>query len=200
MEAALECVRTAVAAAGIPLEVRGGAELAIEQLTGLDDADRARFGLGGNPRLVLIEYPYYGLPPSLAEHCARLRLEGVVPVIAHPERNEMIQTRPADLGGVVHAGGIVQLTAASVDGRLGRAAADCARRLLEFEFAHVIASDAHRPGVRQAGLAAAAKSVGDDALAHWLTSSVPGALLAGDELPPRPAPGRRRGLRRYLRG
>ena len=59
------------------------------------------------------------------------------------------------LEDVVRAGAFVQLTAASVDGRLGRAAASCARRLLELELAHCIASDAHGPGVREAGLSGA---------------------------------------------
>jgi hypothetical protein len=62
----------------------------------------------------------------------------------------------------------------------------------------LLASDAHAAGVREAGLSRAARTVGDDALARWLTVDVPGALLAGDDLPPRPASGgpRRRRWRR----
>ena len=67
----------------------------------------------------------------------------------------------------------MQLTAASVDGRLGKAAATCARRLLELELAHCIASDAHGPGVREAGMSAAAEAVGGAELAQWLTYDVP---------------------------
>ena len=52
MSEALATVRVAVAEAGIAIDVRGGGEIAIEQLDRLDPTDLARFGLGGNPRLV----------------------------------------------------------------------------------------------------------------------------------------------------
>jgi protein-tyrosine phosphatase len=193
MSEALASVRVAVAEAGIAIDVRGGGEIALEQLERLDPAALARFGLGGNPRLLLLEYPYYGQAPTLARDCGRLRRDGIVPVIAHPERNQTLQAQPTDIEEFVSAGAYIQLTAASVEGRLGRAAARCARRLLDLELAHLISSDAHGPSVRQAGLSGAAEAVGGGALAHWLTTSVPAALLAGEQLPPRPA-GRRRGV------
>ncbi|RDI74869.1 Capsular polysaccharide biosynthesis protein [Gaiella occulta] len=193
MEAALGLVRSAVAEAGIALDVRGGGEIALDRLGSLADDSLARFGLGGNPRLLLLEYPYHGRPLGLEHECARLRQRGIVTVIAHPERNLSVQERPGDLEEVVRAGAVVQLTAASVDGRLGRASAGCARRLLELELAHLIASDAHAAGVREAGMSQAAAAVGGGELARWLTSDVPAALLEGDELPARPAGLRRRG-------
>lgn len=198
MEEALEAVRAVVADEGLALDVRGGGEVALDRLQQLDLDTRSRFGLGGNPSLLLLEFPYYGLPIGLAHECARLSLEGVVPVIAHPERNPNVQERPGALEPAVRAGGVIQLTAASVDGRLGRASAVCARRLLELELAHLIASDAHTPGVREAGMSAAAATLGGE-LGHWLTSLVPAALLAGDELPPRPLLTHRRRLRRRRR-
>ena len=194
MERALVVVREAIAEAGIDLDVRPGGEIALDRLEALDAETRTRFGLGGNPRLLLIEFPYDGWPETLARECARLRLDGIVPVIAHPERNEYVQERPLEIERLVAAGAVIQLTAASVEGRLGRAPSVCSRRLLEMELAHLIASDAHAPGVREAGLSGAAKAVGGDKLGRWLTSDVPVALLAGDELPPRPSGPRRPGL------
>jgi protein-tyrosine phosphatase len=191
MTSSLDEVRAAVAEAGINLDVRGGGEIALTQLRKLDPGELIRFGLGGNPRLLLIEYPYLGRPPELALECERLTDLGIVAVIAHPERNPSVQERPADLEGAVQAGAVVQLTAASVDGRLGRAAANCARRLLELELAHLIASDAHAPGVRHAGMSNAAMAIANNSLAQWLTSHVPAALLADEPLPPRPALHRR---------
>jgi protein-tyrosine phosphatase len=198
MERALRDVRTAIAGAGVDLDVRPGGEIAIERLESLDDDALRRFGLGGNPGLLLIEFPYYGWPLTLPLECARLRREGIVPVIAHPERNQAVQERPSDIATLVQSGAVIQLTAASIDLRLGRAAAACARTLLDLELAHLIASDAHAPGVRQAGLSAAANAVGG-ALGEWLTNGVPAALLAGTEMPPRPPMPRRRTLRQRLR-
>ena len=87
MERALELVQAAVAEAGIAIEVRGGAEIALDRLPRLDSGMRARFGLGGNPGLVLLEMPYATWPTDLPRVCARLREDGIVPVVAHPERN-----------------------------------------------------------------------------------------------------------------
>jgi len=194
MEAAIALLQRAIANAGIDLDVRPGGEIAIDRLQVLDDDARRRFGLGGNPALLLIEFPYYGWPLTLGRECAELRRDGTVPVIAHPERNQAVQDRPSIVDELVYQGAVVQLTAASVDGRLGRAAAACAHALLELELAHLIASDAHAPGVRQAGLSGAVAAVGGGALGSWLTTDVPAALLAGEELPPRPPPPRRRTL------
>jgi protein-tyrosine phosphatase len=192
MEAALASGREAVVASGIPLEVRGGGEIALDALPGLSPDERSRFGLGGNPRLLLLEFPYVGWPMGLAHIAFELASAGVVAVVAHPERNAEVQERPELLADVVRVGGVVQLTAASVDGRLGRLPAVCSRRLLELGLAHLIASDAHAPSVRQAGMSAARAAVGGEALGRWLTEDVPAALLAGKALPERPASRRRR--------
>ena len=186
MEDALALVRDAVADAGIAIEVRGGGEIALDRLPALDARMRARFGLGGNSMLLLLETPYSSWPLDLARTCAQLHLEHIVPVLAHPERNLTVQEQPDVLEAAVRAGAYVQLTAASVDGRLGRTVAACARKLLELELAHVIASDAHGHGVRDVGMSAAAKAVGGGEMARWLTYDVPAALLANRAPPPRP--------------
>jgi protein-tyrosine phosphatase len=190
MEAALRLLRAAVDAAGVEIELRGGGEIAISALDDLDAATLARFGLGGNPQLILLEMPYYGWPLSLSHQCERLLQSGIVPVLAHPERNPAVTDHTRELAQLIRSGVIVQLTAAAVDGRLGRSAASCTRLLLDLELAHLISSDAQSPGLREAGLSAAAAEVGGD-LGHWLTSAVPAALLAGAPLPPRPDAKRR---------
>jgi tyrosine-protein phosphatase YwqE len=52
---------------------------------------------------------------------------------------------------------------------------------------HLLASDAHAPDLRQVGMSAAARTVGDDELARWLTEDVPAAIVGDGEIPPRPA-------------
>jgi tyrosine-protein phosphatase YwqE len=79
---------------------------------------------------------------------------------------------------------------------LGGAPRIAARRLLDGRLAHLVASDAHAPDVRSAGLSGAAAAAGDASLARWLTRDVPEALLAGAPLPERPESPRRRLLRR----
>jgi protein-tyrosine phosphatase len=182
MRAGLEEVRAAVE--GVVAVVPGG-EVALHELERPLDELRA-FGLAGNPGYLLVETPYLEWPRSAAEQLLQLRRDGIVPVLAHPERNPDIQHRPELLEPVVAMGALVQVTAASVDGRLGRRTSACVRTLVERGLVHMIASDSHSPSVRSAGLRAAADALGDERLAHWLTVAVPGAIVERRDLPPRP--------------
>jgi len=65
---------------------------------------------------------------------------------------------------------------------------------------HMVSSDAHTAGIREVGLSAARKVIGDERLARWLTESVPAAIVRDEPLPPRPTPMRRPGLLARLRG
>ena len=192
MEQLVAQVQEAARASGIAVEVLPGGELDLAYADSLGDDDLHRFGLGGNPNLLLLEFPYVGWPVGLPDLVFRLRVRGYSTVLAHPERNTEVQDRPERLRELVDAGVWVQLTAASVDGRLGRRNAAGARALLDAELAHLVASDAHAPAIRAIGMGAAAEAVGDAQLARWLTHEVPEALLAGKAPPPRPAQTKKR--------
>jgi protein-tyrosine phosphatase len=187
MERLVERVQDAARAVGIAVEVLPGGEIDLAYADSLADDDLHRFGLGGNPNLLLLEFPYIGWPVGLPDLVFRLRVRGFTTVLAHPERNTDVQERPERLRDLVDAGVWVQLTAASVDGRLGRRNAAGAKALLDAELAHLIASDAHAPGIRAIGMGAAAEAVGDAQLAWWLTHEVAEALLAGKTPPSRPS-------------
>lgn len=196
MEDMVALVRNRLRAASIPLELLPGAEIALDVLPQLDDDALRRFGLAGNPSMLLIETPYLGWPLGLAETLFQLRLRGFRAVLAHPERNGEVQDNPRLLESLVAGGLLVQLTAASVDGRLGRDPRNTARRLIELRCAHLLASDGHAPSVRATGLTAAAGSLGDESLAHWMTVEVPDAIVSGTPIPHRPEKVARFGLRR----
>jgi protein-tyrosine phosphatase len=181
------------AAAGIVQLVPGG-ELDLEELRRPVDELR-RFALAGNPRYLLVETPYLGWPLDIGERFFGLRASGITPVLAHPERNADVQQRPELLEPLVATGTLVQVTAGSVDGRLGRRPRDCAAALLARELVHLIASDGHSPSVRAIGMRAAAEAVGDDDLAYWLTTEVPRAIVDDAKLPPRPETVKRKRFR-----
>lgn len=199
MERLVAAVRTAIAEEGIALDVRPGGEIAIDRLSGLAREELRRFGLAGNAAYVLVEFPCYGWPLSLEADLFRVRTAGMTPVIAHPERNRDVQARPERLRALVDGGVLVQLTAASLDGRLGKRTLEAAHALLETGLAHMVASDAHAPDVRAIGMSAAAEAIGDAGLAEWLTHDVPSAIVHGRAVPERP-PRRRRWRRLRRRG
>jgi protein-tyrosine phosphatase len=192
MEQLVDEVNAAARAEGVPVEVLPGGELDIAMLDVLDDVELKRFGLGGNPHVLLLEFPYVGWPIDLRDRVFRLATRGYGVVLAHPERNAEVQESPERLRTLVDAGVLVQLTAASVDGRLGRRPETCARALLDARLAHLVASDAHAPTLRAVGMTAAAEAIGDDSLADWLTKGVPRAIVGGSLVPPRPEPRRTR--------
>jgi protein-tyrosine phosphatase len=180
---------------GIQVEVLHGGEIDLESLGSLDDDDLRRFSLARSGRYLLLEFPYSGWPAGLEETVYGLGLRGLTAVLAHPERNRAVQADPGRLGEAVRLGALVQVTAASVDGRIGRSSQKAADRLLQSGLAHVLASDAHTPEIRGAGLADAAEAVGDDRLAAFLTTEAPAAIVAGEAVPDPPRKGRRR---RYI--
>jgi protein-tyrosine phosphatase len=194
MERRLEELRAAVDAAGIPLELRPGGELSLAELD-RDRAELGRFGLAGNREYLLVETPYFGWPPDLERRLFDLRARGVTPVLAHPERNGEVQEHPELLQSLVEAGTLVQVTAASVDGRIGRRARTTAFRLLELGWAHLLGSDAHTPAIRAIGLSSSVDELDDDELGRWLTVEMPMAIVEGGELPSRPERKRRRRFR-----
>jgi len=185
-------VRAALEERSVPLELRPGGEVALDRLPDLDADELRAFGLGGNPAYLLVEFPYHGWPLDVHDRAFRMRAAGTTLVIAHPERNDEVQAAPERLEPLVRAGALVQLTAASVDGRLGRRARAASAALLDRGLAHLVASDAHGPLVREAGLAEAARAVGSERLGRWLCDEVPRAIVEGTPIPPRPAEGARR--------
>jgi protein-tyrosine phosphatase len=185
MERLADSLRQALRAAAIPLELRAGGEIALDLLPELGDDDLRRFGLAGNPDYLLLEAPYVGWPLELEDTFFQLQLSGFTPVLVHPERNGEVQASPERLAPLVERGTLVQLTAAPLDGRLGPGPQKTGLRLLELGLAHLLASDAHAPTLRQIGMAAV-REIGDDELARWLTEEVPGAIVQNRELPARP--------------
>jgi protein-tyrosine phosphatase len=201
MEAGVERLQHAAAAASLEVDILPGGEVDVEELRRRDGKELARFGLGGNRRYLLLEFPYRGTQLSLQSDVTRLVASGITPVLAHPERNDEIQKRPADLESLVHAGALVQLTASSITGAFGRVARETALALLGLELAHLAASDAHSPSVGRASLRAAVAAL-DDPIAEWLMRDVPAAIVSDTELPERPlgaATRQRRGLRVWRR-
>jgi protein-tyrosine phosphatase len=192
MEGAVAELRGHLAANDVEIDVLPGGEVDLEWLSTMSDDDRKRFTLGQTGGHLLVEVPLVGWPLSLETQVFELRSSGITPLLAHPERNPEVQSNPALLERLTRTGALVQVTAASLDGRLGRRASRTCRRLLELGHVHVLASDAHAPDVRRGGLAQAVRALRDEGLARYLTWEVPAAIVAGEPVPIRTVEPRRR--------
>ena len=191
-----------------PGRAAGGARRLLRLVPGgeldLAELDRpaselVRFALAGNPGYLLVETPYVGWPLDIGDRLFRLLAAGITPVLAHPERNWEVQHRPELLEPLVASGVLVQLTAGAVDGTLGRGSRAAAFTLLERGLAHLIASDGHAPSIRQIGMSKAVAALRNDSLGRWLTVDVPGSIVDGGTLPPRPGQARPRRKRLFGR-
>lgn len=189
MELAVEALRYDFVVQGIDLEIVHGGEIAFGVLFAIPPDELRRFTYAQSGRYLLVESPYRGSLLPFESSVAALHRQGITAILAHPERNPDVQDRPDHVLPLVEAGALVQLTAASLDGSLDRASQHCARQLIELGAVHLLASDVHGPHIgREAGLSAAARAVGDAALARYLTTDAPAAILAGGPIPDAPRP------------
>lgn len=189
MMQAVEEARAAVQAAGVPLTIYEGAEVAIDRMARLSDEDLRGLTLGPTEGFILLETPYAAWPMELETQVGRLATLGIRGILAHPERSAGVQGP----GGIeklelaVGRGLYTQVTAGSLSGRFGRTAKNIANELLRRELVHVISSDSHNVDRRPPRMGEAAADVGDPELAKWLTTDAPLAIVRGERLPPRPA-------------
>jgi protein-tyrosine phosphatase len=188
--AALEEARAAIKAAGVPLKVYSGAEVAIDQMVALSDDDLRAHAIGPGGAYILLETPYAAWPMELENQAGRLATLGIRVILAHPERSAGVQAGGGmdKLEFAVSRGIYTQVTAGSLSGRFGRTAQATAEEMIQRELVHVISSDAHNTDRRPPRIAEAAEAIGAPELAKWLTTDAPLAVVNGDRLPPRPAP------------
>jgi protein-tyrosine phosphatase len=190
MEDGVERLREVLRREAIPLLLYTGGEVAIEWLDRLPVETLRRFGLGGNPDYLLVEFEHYGWPSGLLAAVIRLREHGITVVLAHPERSREVHAEPERLRPLIEAGALVQVTAPAVVGRGGRRAQEAALALIELELAHLLATDVHQASFGWLDREGATAALGDEELLTWLTCDVPGAIVAGAPLPARPHGGR----------
>lgn len=199
--AGIDELQAALDDAGVPLKLMPGAEIALSRAGDLEPDALRSLALGDGSWL-LVEPPFSPGVAGIEAVIDSLLLAGHRLLLAHPERSPSLAKDPERLRPYVDAGLLCQVTAGSLTGAFGRTVQRAARRMVETELVHVLASDAHDGVHRPPGLRDAAAAVHDPELADWLTRAMPAAIADGSPLPPRPereAP-RHGGLLTRLRG
>ena len=108
---------------------------------------------------LLVELSDSLIPRNAGDIFMRMLDAGMRPILAHPERNPILQARLHELEEWVASGCLTQITAQSLSGGFGRPAKAAAQELLQRGMAHFIASDAHDPKHRPPLLAEARETV-----------------------------------------
>jgi protein-tyrosine phosphatase len=110
-------------------------------------------------RYVLVEFSSHTVPPLVRDPLYRVQLDGWTPVIAHPERNIVFQSKPDFLASLIRIGVKTQVTTGSVTGEFGPEAQTAAIDWLQRGWVHVMATDAHNVTKRQPRFRAARERV-----------------------------------------
>ena len=168
---------------GLDLKICAGADVHLSP--GL--AEKIRTGavgtLNNTGKYFLLELPPQTLPSGVKEEIFRLKMQGITPVITHPERHPAILREVNLLYDLIRMGALCQITAMSLTGEFGQEVQGCSQALLKHRLVHVLATDAHsvksRPPLLSKAVNEAAEWTGSESFAISLVEDIPAKILAG---------------------
>jgi protein-tyrosine phosphatase len=164
----------------IPVEIFPGADVSAH----VDISLLKDFTLNKSQYL-LTEFPHTHLPRATKELLFKLKINGFLPIITHPERNLSLIKNPDLLLQLLDDNVFVQITANSLTGKFGPKVKKCATYLLKKGAVNFIASDAHssnhRRPVLSKGLQIAEKIIGKNEAAKLVLAN-PEAIIAAKPL------------------
>ena len=161
------------------LELYAGFEIMLDNST--FDLTDERLGLGGS-RARLVEFPRRGLPPGATDQLLRVRSQGLIPVVAHPERYQ-----GCDMGTIAswrELGAVIQCDAMALLG--GGPMTEFAREMLGAGQVDILASDNHGDRRSLSTAILWMSEFGAAESCRILTSVNPGQLLTGGAMMPVP--------------
>lgn len=110
----------------------------------LDDYKKGEIlTLNNGGKYVFIELPSDHVPLYAEQLLFEIQLEGLIPIIVHPERNRGFIERSELLFQLVKKGALTQVTGASLAGFFGKKIKKFSLQMVEANLTHFVASDAH---------------------------------------------------------
>ena len=182
-------LREQCAARNLDLEFSLGGEVRLRD----DLPERLRQGqiptINDQGKYLLLEFPLGGFPMCTDEVLFQLQMQGLKPIIAHPERHLEFQEDPKRLYKMSLSGILGQVTAHSLLGGYGPEVQKLARFMVKHRLVQCLASDSHSPSTRppmlSAGVAAAAKIIGPEE-AQRLVTEYPQRIIEGQPVTTQP--------------
>lgn len=111
----------------------------------VDDLNNKRSMTLNNSKYVLFEVPTRNSPHNIDEAVDSILNDGKIPILAHPERYDFVQSNPNWLLDYIKKGVLFQSNYASIIGRYGESAKDTVKKLLTHNMVHFLGSDNHNP-------------------------------------------------------
>ena len=131
----------------INIEIYAGQEIYFTPSL-LEDLRDGEIGTLNDTRYMLIELDMAEIEECTLDVLYELKIKGIIPIIAHPERYLQFQAKPSMINDFIEEGCLFQLNAGSIGGILGEASRKLAKLYLENGIYNFIGSDAHSDGRR----------------------------------------------------
>lgn len=136
---------------GIDIKVHAGQEVYFSERI-IDDFEKGIIGTINDGKYMLLEFPMRKIPKEAADYMYELKLRGVTPIIAHPERYSEVISNVEVLNQFIDEGCLFQLNAGSVRGDFGKDVKKTAEKLIKYGVYAFIGSDAHNNKSRNTGI------------------------------------------------
>jgi len=137
----------------IPIKIHIGSE--VFYLPNLLDIIENPLATIGQGNYMLIEFPVDNLPESHRKVLFDLKMKGVTPIIAHPERYKKVQDNINIVYDWLQSGCLIQVTAASILGKMGKHAEVASKTIIKQNWCQILGSDAHNSARRNFSLKSA---------------------------------------------
>ncbi|KEH98790.1 tyrosine-protein phosphatase [Clostridium massiliodielmoense] len=131
----------------INVEVLPGQEIYLDNYTLKHYKEGKLKGLN-DAKYMLIEFSMMDYPKDALDIIYELKLQGIKPIIAHPERYIYVQDDLTILNDFINEQCYFQLNAGSITGVFGKKAQKTSMKLIEYGVCDFVASDAHTTGRR----------------------------------------------------
>ena len=125
----------------IPIKLHSGSEVYF--LPNLTDIISDPLVTLGNGKYMLVEFQSFFLPRNYKEEFFKLKMEGVTPILAHPERYKPIQKNIDIIYDFLNMGCLIQIDGGSILGTLGKSAQVASEKIIKNKWCQFIGSDAH---------------------------------------------------------
>ncbi len=97
----------------------------------------------GNQKYMLIEFKSNIFPFGYEDEFYKLQMNGITPIIAHPERYRFVQENVNILETWINRDYVLQLDAGSIIGKFGKNIKEISNIIITNGYIHLIGSDAH---------------------------------------------------------
>lgn len=175
----------------LPLAIYSGCEVFMDWDLLDIIAENGSFCLNGDAwdaaraSYILVELPMYFIPNYADDFWYELRLKGVMPILAHPERYTELMAKPDLLLRWRREGLLLQCNIGSFAGSFGAQAEQAAKLLLANCMVDFVGSDAHRDSGRDTDMRAGAaviRELAGEAVLQQLTQINPQRIIDGTPL------------------